>query len=206
MAAPYPTQVIRKDDRRSLRIRDFIPTVGLAILYLALVLVIMMAAGLSPRLYFFFPLIVGAVCGPVYMLYVLKAREFCAAFILSNLFVWGTFSFEEPVVMIVEITCGIIADILIYAGRYTSKKLYLLSCIVFNLTTVAPHLSLILNWDSVFQTLQNDYGHLYMDEFMAIFSPGFYGFTVIFALAGGAIGALIASGLLRKHFVRMGIS
>lgn len=203
MAAPYPTQVIRKDDRSSLRIRDFIPTVGLAILYLALVLVIAIAAGLSPRLNFFFPLIVGAVCGPVYMLYVLKAREFCAAFILSNLFVWGTFSFEEPVVMIVEITCGIIADILIYAGRYTSKKLYLLSCIVFNLTTVAPYLSLILNWDSILQTA---YGHLYMDEFMAIFSPGFYGFTIIFALAGGAIGALIASGLLRKNFVRMGIS
>lgn len=203
MAAPYPTQVIRKDDRSSLRIRDFIPTVGLAILYLALVLVIAIAAGLSPRLNFFFPLIVGAVCGLVYMLYVLKAREFCAAFILSNLFVWGTFSFEEPVVMIVEITCGIIADILIYAGRYTSKKLYLLSCIVFNLTTVAPYLSLILNWDSILQTA---YGHLYMDEFMAIFSPGFYGFTIIFALAGGAIGALIASGLLRKHFVRMGIS
>ena len=108
--------------------------------------------------------------------------------------------------MVVEITCGIIADILIYAGRYTSKKLYLLSCIVFNLTTVAPYLSLILNWDSILQTLQTAYGHLYMDEFMATFSPGFYGFTIIFALAGGAIGALIASGLLRKHFVRMGIS
>lgn len=206
MAAPYPTQVIRKDDRSSLRIRDFIPTVGLAILYLALVLVIAIAAGLSPRLNFFFPLIVGAVCGPVYMLYVLKAREFCAAFILSNLFVWGTFSFEEPVVMIVEITCGIIADILIYAGKYTSKKLYLLSCIVFNLTMVGPYLNLILNWNSIPQYLIENYGYSYTDEFMTIFSPGFFGFTIVFALAGGAIGTLIASGLLRKHFVKMGIS
>lgn len=208
MSAPYPTQVIKKDDRRSLRIRDYISIVGLGILYLALVSIIWIVAGLSPRAYFFAPLLMGAVCGPVYMLYVLKAREFCAAFILSNLFVWDllVWGIEEPVIMVVAITCGTIADILIYAGKYTSKKLYLLSCIVFNLTMVGPYLNLILNWNSIPQYLIENYGYSYTDEFMTIFSPGFFGFTIVFALAGGAIGTLIASGLLRKHFVKMGIS
>ena len=47
-----------------------------AAIYIVLMLIIVMGSGIVPILYVLSPISVGAVCGTVYMIYVLKVRRF----------------------------------------------------------------------------------------------------------------------------------
>lgn len=184
--------------------KDLIYAGAFGAIYLVLMLVIVMGLGAMPLLYWMAPLFVGLVGGTVYMLCVMKVRKLGAALILGILFAlvagstrWYTF---------VGCLVGpILAELVIRAGKYESRKMYLISFILFNLSMCGPYLAFVFDLDASLAMSAQYYGDAYVQGMTQIFGSGFYFGTVAFAIIGGAGGAFIASKLLKKHFEKAAI-
>lgn len=190
---------------KKLNTKDLIYAGAFCALYIMVMLIVVMGSGmLLPILYFIAPLTVGAVAGTVYMLYVMKIRKFGAALILGILFLLATGHLTWYSLAVV-IGASLLAELIIYLGKYTSKKMYMLSYVFFNLTMAAPFLSFVFNLQDSLEVTKSYYGEARAQVYASLFGPGFFVFTIALALAGGAIGALIASKLVKKHFDKAGI-
>lgn len=189
---------------RKLQTRDLIYAGAFGAIYLVLMLIIVMGSGMVPILYILSPLTVGIVCGTVYELCVLKVHKFGAALILGILFALVAAS-SNIVGLICAIVIALIAELIIRAGGYKSKKMYLASFPVFNLNMVCPFSTLVLNRDAFFEKAVGYYGQDYADKVAAL-TPSWIIFALIgLALLGGIIGALIAGRLISRHFEKAGI-
>jgi len=101
-------------------------------IYLVVMLVVVMLSGMIPILYLIAPLTVGIVCGTIYEMCVLKVHKFGAALILGALFALVSCT-SNILSLVCAIVVAILAELVIKAGGYTSKKMYLASFVVFNL-------------------------------------------------------------------------
>lgn len=190
---------------KKLNTKDLIYAGAFCALYIIVMLIVVMGSGMIlPILYFIAPLTVGAVAGTVYMLYVMKIRKFGAALILGILFLLATGHLTWYSLAVV-IGASLLAELIIYLGKYTSKKMYMLSYVFFNLTMAAPFLSFVFNLQDSLEVTKSYYGEARAQVYASLFGPGFFVFTIALALTGGAIGALIASKLVKKHFDKAGI-
>ncbi len=190
---------------KKLNTKDLIYAGAFCALYIIVMLIVVMGSGMIlPILYFIAPLTVGAVAGTVYMLYVMKIRKFGAALILGILFLLATGHLTWYSLAVV-IGASLLAELIIYLGKYTSKKMYMLSYVFFNLTMAAPFLSFVFNLQDSLEVTKSYYGEARAQVYASLFGPGFFVFTIALALAGGAIGALIARKLVKKHFDKAGI-
>ena len=91
-----------------------------------IVLIIVMGSGIVPILYVLSPISVGAVCGTVYMLCVLKVRRFGAALIMGALFALIACS-SNMAGLVMALCTSLLAELVLFLGKYQSKKMYLLS-------------------------------------------------------------------------------
>ena len=188
-----------------LNTKDLIYAGAFCALYIVAMLIVVMGSGIVlPILYFIAPLTVGTVCGTIYMLYVLKIHKFGAALILGILFILATGHLTWYSLAVV-LGASLIAELMIFLGKYTSKKMYLLSYVFFNLTMAAPYLSFVFNLQDSLKVTHDYYGEARAKAYETLFGSGFYVFTIALALVGGAVGALVASRLVKKHFAKAGI-
>ena len=169
-----------------------------AAIYIVLMLIIVMGSGIVPILYVLSPISVGAVCGTVYMLCVLKVRRFGAALIMiacsSNMagFVMALFT-------------SLLAELVLLLGKYQSKKMYLLSFVVFNLNMACPFSMLLFARKRFFELSVQYQGQSHADALAKLLPEGIYFAIVGFAVLGGIIGAFIANKLIKKHFEKAGV-
>lgn len=189
---------------KKLRTKDLIYAGAFGAIYLVLMLVIVMGSGMIPILYILSPLTVGVVCGTIYELCVLKVHKFGAALILGILFALVAAS-ANIVGLICAIVIALLAELVIKAGNYKSRKMYLLSYVVFNLNMVCPFSTLVMNRQAFFEKAAGYYGQDYADKVSAL-TPSWIIFVLIaLAILGGVIGAAIANKLIDKHFTKAGI-
>lgn len=204
MADNAPVQATGTRSKK-LNTKDLIYAGAFCALYIIVMLIVVMGSGMIlPILYFIAPLTVGTVAGTVYMLYVMKIRKFGAALILGILFLLATGHLTWYSLAVV-IGASLLAELIIYLGKYTSKKMYMLSYVFFNLTMAAPFLSFVFNLQDSLEITKSYYGEARAQVYATLFGSGFFVFTVALALAGGIIGTLIASRLVKKHFAKAGI-
>ncbi|WP_278590655.1 MptD family putative ECF transporter S component [Olsenella uli] len=207
MAEQPQTQAQAAGKKRGgkLNTKDLIYAGAFCALYIILMLIVVMGSSMViPLFYFIAPLTVGTVCGTVYMLYVLKVRKFGAALILGILFILATGSFTWYALLLAA-AVSLLTELIIFLGKYASKKMYLLSYVVFNLTMALPYLTFVFNLQESLAVTESYYGAARAQEYAALFGPGFYIFTVLLALAGGVVGTFVASRLVKKHFAKAGI-
>lgn len=187
-----------------LKTRDLIYAGAFGAVYLILMLVIVMGSGIVPVLYILSPLTVGVICATVYMLYVIKIKKFGAILILAVLF--GLVSSVNSVYALAwTVLVGIVAELIARAGKYQSKKMFMVSYWIFNLNMIGPFLMLIYAKQQFIDMCVEYYGKDYAAAVDAL-TPSW----IIFALAGLAvvgavIGTLLASGFIRKHFEKAGV-
>ena len=118
-----------------LKTRDLIYAGAFGAVYLILMLVIVMGSGIVPVLYSLSPLTVGIICATVYMLYVIKIKKFGAILILAVLF--GLVSSVNSVYALAwTVLTGIVAELIARAGKYQSKKMFMVSYWIFNLNMI----------------------------------------------------------------------
>ena len=190
---------------KKMRTKDLIYAGAFGAIYIVMMLIIVMASGMIPILYIFAPLTVGVVCGTVYMLCVLKVHKFGAALILGVLFAlvacssaWQSF--------VVAIAAALGAELLLFLGKYKSKKMYMASYAVFNLTMAGPFFMLFIARDHFLDIASSYYGQAHAEGLAAV-TPDWIYFAILgLAIAGGIIGSLLASKLVKKHFEKAGIT
>lgn len=203
MARKEIAQTEGQNDKK-MRTRDLIYAGAFGAIYLVVMLIIVLATSAIPVLYLIAPLTVGIVCGTIYEMCVLKVHKFGAALILGVLFALVACS-SNMMSMIAAIVVALLAELVIKAGNYVSKKMYLASFVVFNLNMVCPYLMLQFARDEFLARSVEFYGQAYADGIAAVAPDWVILISIGCAIVGGIIGALIASKLIAKHFAKAGI-
>ena len=190
--------------KEKLKTKDLIYAGAFAAIYLVLMLVIVMFSGLIPVLYIISPLTVGIVCGTVYLVYVSKVRKFGAVLILSILF--GIITGVNSVYAVAwSVLTGLFAELVVRAGAYQSKKMFVLSYWVFNLNMIGPFFMLVYAKDTFLKLCAEYYPPEHVAQLDKL-TPNWIIFALAgLALLGGIIGSLIGSKLIKKHFEKAGV-
>lgn len=190
--------------KQKLKTKDFIYAGAFGAVYLILMLVVVGGTGIIPILYILSPFVVGCVCASVYMLYVTKIRKFGAILILALLFGIVTSS-SSFISLIWALLWGIAAELIARAGKYESKKMFLLSYPVFNLTMIGPFLMLVYAKSHFIDMCRQFYGAEYAQGVDRL-TPNWIIFVLMgLALAGGVAGDLLAVKFAKKHFEKAGV-
>ncbi len=187
-----------------MRTRDLIYAGAFGAIYLVVMLAVVMVSGMVPILYLVAPLTVGVVCGTIYEMCVLKVHKFGAALILGVLFALVSCT-SNILSLVCAIVVALLAELVIKAGNYKSKKMYLASFVVFNLNMACPYLTLQFARDEFLQRAVDWYGQAYADGLAAVAPDWVILISIGCAIVGGIIGAVIASKLISKHFTKAGI-
>lgn len=188
---------------KKMRTKDLIFAGAFGAIYLVLMLIIVMASGIVPVLYIISPLTVGIVCGTVYMLCVLKVHKFGAALILGVLFALVACSSAWQS-MLGAVLAALGAELVLYLGKYKSKKMYMLSFVVFNLNMACPFLMLLYARDEFIAIAGSYRGESHAAGLAAVTPSWIYWAILGLAALGGLIGSLLANKLVKKHFEKAG--
>lgn len=193
------------DKDKKLKTKDLIYAGAFGAIYIVIMLLIVMASGMVPVLYLMAPLIVGVINATVYMLYALKVHKFGAVLILGVLFALVT-SLNSWYGIVFALAAAIIAEMILKAGAYKSRKNYLISYIFFNMNMAAPTLMLLVDHQRFMTLTSSYYSEEHSAKFAALTAGGRVWFLILAgALIGALIGSLIASRLIKKHFEKAGV-
>ncbi len=192
------------NENKKMTAKDLMYAGAFAAIYIVLMLIIVMGSGIVPVLYMLSPITVGAVCGTVYILSVLKIRRFGAALIMGILFALIACA-ANTAGMVIAICTSLLAELILFMGKYKSKKMYLLSFVIFNLNMACPFSMLLFARDKFIEISMQYQGKEHTDALMRLLPEGIYFAIVGFALLGGVIGAFIANRLIKKHFEKAGV-
>ena len=203
MARKEITRTTQQNDRR-LRTRDLIYAGAFGAVYIVLMLIVVLGTSAIPVLYILAPFTVGVVCATVYELCVLKVHKFGAALILGVLFALVACS-GNVLGMALAVLAALAAELIILAGKYKSRKMFLLSFLTFNLNMVCPYTMLYFHRDEFMARSVSFYGQAFADELAKYAINGLAFIQIALALIGAGIGVLIASKLIKKHFEKAGI-
>ena len=192
-------------NNKKMKTKDLIYAGAFGAVYLVLMLIIVMGSSMiSPVLYLAAPFTVGLICATVYMIYVIKLHKFGAALILGILFALIACS-SNLYSAIFALATTLVAELVIYLGKYKSKRMYLLSFVVFNLNMAAPTMMLLYNRDK-FLSLTAGYRGGEHAQHLAEITPNWIWYAILGgAVLGGIIGVFIAKNLIKKHFVKAGV-
>ncbi len=194
--------------KTKLKTRDLIYAGAFAALYIMALFIIVMVFGMMPVLYVMAPLFVGLIGATIYMVYVTKVKKFGAILILAVLFGLIMSSSGHGITILICIPIGLLAELIAKIGNYCSKTMFSLSYIVFNITMVAPFYNLYFATEGFIGQCAQYYGLEYGKVLSNLLNT--YGFTLMaiqvgLAVAGAAVGVLIANKLFRRHFEKVGI-
>ena len=107
--------------------------------------------------------------------------------------------------LIMAICTSLLAELVLLLGKYKSKKMYLLSFVVFNLNMSCPFSMLFFARDKFFAISEQYQGKEHTEALMKLLPDGIYFGIIGFAVIGGILGAFIANKLIKKHFEKAGI-
>lgn len=192
-------------ENKKMRTRDFIYAGAFAALYVVVMLVVVMGLGaVAVPLYLVTPFIMGIVGATIYLLYTLKVHKFGAVLILGILFTLCTGSYNWAAILVC-VLATIFAELILLAGKYKSRKMYMLSYPVFNLTMAGPFAMLYVARDQFLSISMSYYGPERTAKMEALTPVWMWYAQMGLAVLGGAIGVIIASKLVKKHFEKAGI-
>ncbi len=193
-------------NRSKLQSKDLIVAGAFAALYLVLMFACVSILGFIPILYLCAPLILAIILGPVYMLYVAKIPKRGAIVILGVLVGLLTSIGGVWMAGLWAVACGIIAELIAGAGKYRSKRSYLISYVVFAWTNMGPFWLLVFAKGAFLDACTMYYGSEYAAAIDAL-TPFWMVFVLIgLALVGGIIGGLFGQKLIAKHFKKAGVA
>ena len=190
-----------------LEVKDFISIGLFSAIYLVLYLVLIMALGLVPVIYFFIGAISNLVLGTIYMLYIARVGKRFSVFIMGAIIVL-IISFMTGVVwtkLVFGFAAAILAELFASRGKYKSFKMNTVSFIFFGFLLFGTYVSFWILKDQFMQTLEIGYGAEYATAVAAFLNPVMLIVIIAVTAAGAFVGSFIGKALLKKHFERAGI-
>ena len=190
--------------KNKLQTKDFISAGVFAAMYIIMLILTVTITGIIPILYLFAPLIVGIVCGTVYMLYVMKVQKSGAVLILSILLGY-VLSSHSWVSLVWSVLCGVVAEIILKQSNHASIKGMITSYSAFACSTVGPFLTILFAKASFMESTATYYGEAYAATLDALTPPWIIIVLIVLGIIGGIIGGNIGNKMLKKHFLKAGI-
>ena len=194
---------------RGLKGRDLI-TVGIfTALYFVINFLFMLLSGLHPYLWVFMPAIDALFAGIPFMLACAKVPKFGTVLIIGmvpSLIYFITGMFTPLIVGLMLASCAI-AEIIRAATRYKSFAGNALAYAVFGFGMCGSPLPLWVFHDSfVTQIAGQGMGADYRATRETAANPGMLVAMLVATFVAGLIGAYIARGMFKKHFVKAGLA
>ncbi len=194
---------------RGLKGRDLI-TVGIfTALYFVINFLFMLLSGLHPYLWVFMPAIDALFAGIPFMLACAKAPKFGTVLIIGMVpsliyFITGMFT---PLILGLMLASCVVAEIIRAATRYESFAGNAAAYAVFGFGMCGSPLPLWAFHDSfVAQIAGQGMGADYLATLETAANPGMLVAMFAATFVAGLIGAYIARGMFKKHFVKAGLA
>lgn len=205
--AKTPSAEKRQIDKKSgIGVRDLVTCAIFTVIYF----IIFFACGMTgfvPIMAFLFPLPLALVSGIPQMLFYTKVRSFGMVTIMGALL--GLISFlmgYGPIGLCFGTACGLVADLILRAGKYKSLKCSVASHCVFSLWVIGTMLPMWILGQAYFEPYRASQGDAFVNEMMAYLSGGMLAVVVAGIVVCALVGAAIGTKVLRKHFERAGIA
>ena len=147
------------------------------------------------------------LCGIPFMLYLTKVKKIGMVSLsgiilgLLNLLIGS-----GVLVLVFGVVFGIVADLIMKAGKYSSWKCTLLGNGVFSLWIMGFVSRMFLTRTEFFESLISGYGQEYVNTLMSYTPNWMYPVLFVVTFIGGILGALLGKAVLKKHFEKAGIA
>jgi energy-coupling factor transport system substrate-specific component len=194
--------------RAGLTARDLITTGVFIALFFAVTMVGGIFTAPNPVLTFAMPATVALLTGPVYLLLIAKVPKRGPVTILGA--VMGLLMFVTGMYWlwaVAYLVCGIAADLIAGAGRFTNRTLNVVSFLVFSLNPLGSYLMLWLNADAYAGYLVGKgTDRAYMDTMIASGTGWVLPAMIVGIIVCGLASALLGQWLLRRQFEKAGVT
>lgn len=188
--------------------RDLLNVAIFAVIYFVIVYAIAMLGIINPLVMLLtLPLSI-VVAGIPFMLFLTRVRHAgmvtLFGMVIGLLYLVGGHPWIST---LVTIAAALLADVVMWAGRYRSRWAAIWAYAVFSLWYVGPLIPLLMNREEYLDSVgMQSMGPDYVAEFNEVVSTTavwiFNGSTLVFGLLGGLLGAA----LLKKHFTKAGLA
>ena len=190
---------------QKLQAKDFI-TIGV---YTAIMLVVCMAISMLGFIPVFIPLLtvlVPLIAGIPFMLYTTKARKFGMTTIMGLLIGLVFTAMGHGIwAIVIGTVSGLLSDLIMKSGQYSSSKKSCLGCSVFFLWIIGNFLPIVLTRDQYYAQLVEGYSTEYADALMKLVPDWSLLPLTLVTLVFGYLGGLLGKKMLSKHFRRAGM-
>jgi energy-coupling factor transport system substrate-specific component len=193
---------------KKLKGKDLI-TIGIfSAIYFVINFIFMLLGGLHPVMWILMPGFIALFTGVPYMILASKVQKPGAIFIMGFItgliyFVTGMFT---VVILISLASACVLAELIRFATKYRNFTGSAISFAIFSVGMIGSPLPIWLFKDSFFSQISGQ--GMSTDYLSVLSSLATNGMLVVMILAPvvlGIVGALIAKGLFKKHFVKAGI-
>ncbi len=196
--------------RLSLRFsaRDLLRVAIFAVIFIVATYAIGMLGILSPLVWLVIVLVQAIVGGVTVMLFLTRVRHagmltlFGLVVALFSLLNGNTLLSTAGIVVL-----GLLAELILWAGRYRSKWAAIWAYTVFGLSFFTPFLPLLLDRRAYLASSSwTQMGEDYVRASDTLLSAPVIGALALAVLVASFLGGLLGSAILRKHFVRAGLA
>lgn len=153
------------------------------------------------------PALAALISGSVYMLLAAKLQKFGGITIMG--LVMGLFFFVSGHFVLsfaANIVCGLLADLIAARDKFRSKKLLLVSYVVFSYGLTGPILPLWFMKDAYIANLTaRGKDAAYIDTLFAPINNGSFVAAMAAILVCAVLGGLFGQRMMKKHFEKAGI-
>ena len=191
-----------------LKVSDLISIGVYTAIYFILVTIATFASAMLPGLSnVFLPALAALISGTVYMLMVAKVQKFGAISIMG--IVMGIFFFVSGHFILsfaANVVFWVLADFVASKGNYKSKKLIMVSYILFSYGLTGPILPLWFMKDAYMANLEaRGKSAEYIANVFNYITTGSFFICIISILVCAIIGGIFGMKMVKKHFVKAGI-
>lgn len=191
-----------------LTVPDLISVGVFTALYFVLVTVATFTCALLPGVgNIVLPALAALISGSVYMLLAAKLQKFGGITIMG--LVMGLFFFVSGHFVLsfaTNIVCGLLADLIAARAKFRSKKLLLVSYVVFSYGLTGPILPLWFMKDAYIANLTaRGKDAAYIDTLFAPINNGSFVAAMAAILVCAVLGGLFGQRMMKKHFEKAGI-
>ncbi|MFT3984665.1 MAG: MptD family putative ECF transporter S component [Lachnospiraceae bacterium] len=195
-----------KMNKKKLDVKDLI-NVGI---FTAMYYILLIAAGFLGYIPIFsvlFPLVVAFLCGIPFVLFLTKIKTFGMITIMGVLLGLLNFAFGQGWYSIATgLICGLLADLICRAGEYKSWKHIVACYCVFSEWVIGSMLPMWIMKDSYFAMMRDMQGASFADSLETLITGRMLALLIVLTAVAAVIGAYLGKAVLKKHFIRAGIS
>ena len=188
-----------------MKTKDLILAGAFLALYCVISMIVIIALGFTPITFLMVPLVVPIVVGPIFSLYLAKVPKVGAISILGIIIALLANSTGYIPGIIFGISITLIAELIAWLGKYKSKKMFMISYMLFSLVYTTPYMMITFSRKVFMEQTLAISGQEFTDALATIVPSWIFYALVAGALVAGLIGSILGQKIMKKHFEKAGI-